>query len=270
MDLAERPIPPAALVGARPAAGDPDVALARGGRRASAARPRSTRGSSSEAYAVGRDGGRRARARPARRTGRASRTGSASSSRSTRPSRCPDDWKAKALGDARRRARARSSSWRAPPTSPASLRVAELQRRHRDGRVAIFPMGPDERARPRALGALRRRARLRPGRARDRAGPDCRSATCSTIYEVDRPRPIEALFGVVAGSTARSLSPRLHNALFRARDLPYLYLPLPGLGLRPREAARDRVRSAVPRLRRHAALEARGGARRPGPPRTCG
>ena len=47
-----------------------------------------------------------------------------------------------------------------------------------------------------------------------------------SIYEVNRPRPLEALFGVIAGSTARSLSPFLHNALFRARDLPFLYLPL--------------------------------------------
>ncbi len=46
------------------------------------------------------------------------------------------------------------------------------------------------------------------------------------IYEIDRPRQLEALFGVIAGSTARSLSPMLHNAIFRSRDLPYLYLPL--------------------------------------------
>ncbi|HTR03272.1 MAG TPA: hypothetical protein VMN82_08765 [Thermoanaerobaculia bacterium] len=46
------------------------------------------------------------------------------------------------------------------------------------------------------------------------------------VYDVVRPQRFEALFGVVAGSTARSLSPRLHNTLFRSRGLPYLYVPL--------------------------------------------
>jgi shikimate dehydrogenase len=48
-----------------------------------------------------------------------------------------------------------------------------------------------------------------------------------SVYEIARPRRIEALFGIVGGSPARSLSPRLHNALFRARELRFLYLPLP-------------------------------------------
>jgi shikimate dehydrogenase len=47
-----------------------------------------------------------------------------------------------------------------------------------------------------------------------------------SIYEVARPRRLEALYGVLSGNTAKSLSPYLHNALFRARELPYLYLPL--------------------------------------------
>ena len=59
---------------------------------------------------------------------------------------------------------------------------------------------------------------------------------------MDRPRSVEALFGVVAGSIARSLSPRLHNTLFRARGLPYLYLPLPVADFdreKPHEIAHD-------------------------------
>jgi shikimate dehydrogenase len=47
------------------------------------------------------------------------------------------------------------------------------------------------------------------------------------VYEVGRPRTIEALFGIVGGSPSRSLSPHLYNALFRSRKLPLLYLPVP-------------------------------------------
>jgi len=47
------------------------------------------------------------------------------------------------------------------------------------------------------------------------------------VQRVQRPRPIEALFGIVGSDVAGSLSPLLHNTLFRARDLPFLYLPLP-------------------------------------------
>ena len=47
------------------------------------------------------------------------------------------------------------------------------------------------------------------------------------VYAVDAPRPIEALYGIVGADVAGSLSPRIHNALFRARSLPRLYLPLP-------------------------------------------
>lgn len=37
--------------------------------------------------------------------------------------------------------------------------------------------------------------------------------------------PIESLYGIVGGSTAKSLSPRLHNASYQALNLPALYLP---------------------------------------------
>jgi 3-dehydroquinate dehydratase/shikimate dehydrogenase len=36
--------------------------------------------------------------------------------------------------------------------------------------------------------------------------------------------PVEALFGIVGRPVAHSLSPRLHNAAYRAQGLPYLYL----------------------------------------------
>lgn len=105
------------------------------------------------------------------------------------------------------------------------LRIAELQKKHADGRVAIFPMGPAS-APGRVLSALFGGALVYGPVERDTAPGQLPIGDLLAIYEVDRARPIEALFGVVAGSTARSLSPRLHNTLFRSRDLPFLYLPL--------------------------------------------
>jgi 3-dehydroquinate dehydratase/shikimate dehydrogenase len=109
---------------------------------------------------------------------------------------------------------------------PAALRIAALQRSHADGRIAVFPMGP---ASPpgRVLSALFGAALVYGPVERDTAAGQLPLAELLDAFEVDRPRVPEALFGVVAGSIARSLSPRLHNALFRSRDLPWLYLPLP-------------------------------------------
>ncbi len=47
------------------------------------------------------------------------------------------------------------------------------------------------------------------------------------MYGTHERRAPEALFGIVAADPAGSLSPFVHNALFRSRDLPFLYLPLP-------------------------------------------
>ncbi len=106
----------------------------------------------------------------------------------------------------------------------AGLRIAGIQRGERPG-VAVFPMGPAS-APGRVLSALFGASLVYGPVERDTAPGQLPIGDLLTIYAVDRPRTIEALFGVVAASTARSLSPRLHNALFRARDLPYLYLPL--------------------------------------------
>ncbi|MGE5414312.1 MAG: type I 3-dehydroquinate dehydratase [Syntrophomonadaceae bacterium] len=112
------------------------------------------------------------------------------------------------------------------PDLAASLEVAGLQRRHADGRTTVFPMGP---ASPpgRILSALFGGALVYGPVERDTAAGQLPIGEMLDVFEVDRPRVPEALFGVVAGSIARSLSPRLHNALFRARGLPWLYLPLP-------------------------------------------
>src|SRR5262249_21858279 len=47
------------------------------------------------------------------------------------------------------------------------------------------------------------------------------------VYAVDVPRAVEGLLGIVGADVSGSLSPRVHNALFRARSLPRLSLPLP-------------------------------------------
>ena len=104
------------------------------------------------------------------------------------------------------------------------LRIAELQKCQGDG-VAILPMGPAS-APGRILSALFGAALVYGPVERETAAGQIAIGDLLSIYEVDRPRKIEALFGVIAGSTARSLSPLLHNTLFRDRDLPYLYLPL--------------------------------------------
>ncbi len=51
-------------------------------------------------------------------------------------------------------------------------------------------------------------------------------------YALPELRPVTALFGVVGMPALHSLSPRLHNAAYRALGLPYLFLPFeaPALG----------------------------------------
>lgn len=45
--------------------------------------------------------------------------------------------------------------------------------------------------------------------------------------------PLEELYGIVGGTAAKSLSPRLHNAAYRALGLPALYLPFPAESFDP-------------------------------------
>ena len=109
---------------------------------------------------------------------------------------------------------------------PAGLRIAEMQKRHSGDSVAVLPMGPGS-APGRVLSALSG-ASLVYGPVEAATAPgQLPLAELFDVYAADRPRPIEALFGIVGADVSGSLSPALHNALFRARGLPYLYLPLP-------------------------------------------
>ncbi len=109
---------------------------------------------------------------------------------------------------------------------PSSLRLAEMQARHRGEAVSIFPMGP---ASPpgRVLSALAGAALVYGPVEAPTASGQIPMEDLFATYEVDRPRRIEALFGIVGADVSGSLSPAVHNALFRSRDNPCLYLPLP-------------------------------------------
>ena len=129
---------------------------------------------------------------------------------------------------------------------PASFRIASLQRGQPRGSCRSFRWAP--RALPGASSRRSPAPRSSTGRSSARRREDrLPIADLLDVYEVDRPRAIDALFGIVGGSPKGSLSPLLYNALFRARGLAHLYVPLPGLGLRPREPAHDRIRAAAPR-----------------------
>jgi len=109
---------------------------------------------------------------------------------------------------------------------PASLLLAEIQDTERGGSTAIFPMGPAS-APGRILSALSG-ASLVYGPVDHATAPgQVPLAELFDVYRIDQPRAVEALFGIVGQEVTGSLSPLLHNSLFRSRDLPYLYLPLP-------------------------------------------
>ena len=108
----------------------------------------------------------------------------------------------------------------------ASLAIAAIQKRQEGPVVSVFPMGPAS-APGRVLSAFFG-ASLVYGSVERRTAPgQLALEDLLQIYEIARPRSIEALFGIVGAEVSDSLSPLLHNALFRSRGLPFLYLPLP-------------------------------------------
>lgn len=108
-----------------------------------------------------------------------------------------------------------------------SLRIGGLQKgRSGGGVVTIFPMGPAS-APGRVLSGHNFAALVYGSVERETAAGQIPIRDLLEVYDVVRPRPPEALFGVVGGSPAKSLSPYLYNSLFRARDMPWLYVPLP-------------------------------------------
>jgi 3-dehydroquinate dehydratase / shikimate dehydrogenase len=108
----------------------------------------------------------------------------------------------------------------------SSLAVAEIQKRFRGSSVSVFPMGPAS-APGRVLSALLGGSLVYGSVDGQTAPGQLGLQELLETYSVDRPRSIEALFGIVGREVSGSLSPRLHNALFTSRGLPHLYLPLP-------------------------------------------
>ncbi len=107
-----------------------------------------------------------------------------------------------------------------------SLRIASLQARQCDARVALFPMGPAS-APGRVLAALFGASLVYGSVERETARGQIPLCDLLEVYDTRQRRIPEALFGIVGADPSGSLSPMLHNALFRSRGLPYLYLPLP-------------------------------------------
>jgi shikimate dehydrogenase/3-dehydroquinate dehydratase type I len=108
----------------------------------------------------------------------------------------------------------------------ASLDLAEIQRRCADGATSIFPMGPAS-APGRILAALFGGALVYGSVNRPTASGQPLLSDLLDVYATDHRRTPDALFGIVALDPSGSLSPLVHNALFRSRDLPFLYLPVP-------------------------------------------
>jgi shikimate dehydrogenase/3-dehydroquinate dehydratase type I len=222
MDLADRNIPPAALLGLDPR---PVIltwrSMAEGGNFNGS--PEEYARLIEEAYAAGAtvdvEHARGLLADPRRFAERARVVASLHS-----PFSLPADWNATVTTMKESRARAVKLVAGAADVA-GGLRVAELQRGIGDPSVSIFPMGPAS-APGRVLSALFGAALVYGPVERETAPGQIPIGDLLSIYEVDRRRPLEALFGVVSGNTAKSLSPYLYNALFRARELPYLYLPL--------------------------------------------
>lgn len=141
------------------------------------------------------------------------------------PFSLPDDWEAR-LG-AMRATRVRGVKLVAGAADLASsLGIAAIQASQPPDTVAVFPMGP---ASPpgRILAALAGGSLTYGPIERETAAGQITLADLLDVFEVRRRRKPEALFGIVGGSPAKSLSPFLYNALFRSRDLPSLYVPLP-------------------------------------------
>ncbi|HSD71352.1 MAG TPA: type I 3-dehydroquinate dehydratase [Thermoanaerobaculia bacterium] len=137
----------------------------------------------------------------------------------------PEDWEARLSAMAGVGARA-SKLVAGAADLRAALRIAAIQRGRRDSAVSIFPMGPASAA-GRVLSALSGGSLVYGSVGSATAAGQLSLRDLLETYRVQAPRRIEALFGIVGAEVSGSLSPVVHNALFQARGIPGLYLPLP-------------------------------------------
>lgn len=136
----------------------------------------------------------------------------------------PEDWKGRLEAMRGTQARAVKLVVGAADLA-ASFRAAQIQREERD-RASVFPMGPAS-APGRILAALFGSPLVYGPVETPTASGQVPLAELFSIYRVQEPRAVEALFGIIGADVGGSLSPMLHNALFASRGLPFLYLPLP-------------------------------------------
>lgn len=108
----------------------------------------------------------------------------------------------------------------------ASFATAALQAVPRPFPVSVFPMGPAS-APGRVLSAHLGAALVYGSAGAPTARGQLSIADLAGTYGTAAPFLPQALYGIVARDTSGSLSPHLYNALFRARSLRFLYLPLP-------------------------------------------
>jgi shikimate dehydrogenase/3-dehydroquinate dehydratase type I len=137
----------------------------------------------------------------------------------------PDDWRERLAAMLETGARAVKLVFGAADLA-AGLATAALQRDAREASVAILPMGPGSPP-GRVLSAVFGASLAYGPVERDTAAGQIPIGDLLRVYDIGRKRRVEALFGIVGENPAKSLSPLLHNALFRSNDLPFLYLPLP-------------------------------------------
>jgi 3-dehydroquinate dehydratase / shikimate dehydrogenase len=140
------------------------------------------------------------------------------------PFGAPDDWRERLA--AMRATGARAAKLVAGTHDlAAALAVAAMQRDAGES-AAVFPMGPAS-APGRVLSAFFGSALVYGAVDGETAPGQPTLEELLTTYGVAQPRSVAALYGIIGGNPSGSLSPRIHNALFRSRDLPSLYLSLP-------------------------------------------
>ncbi len=109
-----------------------------------------------------------------------------------------------------------------------ALRLLRLQAaRGAEGRLTAFGMGEaglHTRALSPYLGASLSFGTALEGGAT--APGQLLAADLLDVYAVGRPRRVEALFALLGGRVAHSLSPAIHNARFEELGLPFLYVPV--------------------------------------------
>ena len=144
----------------------------------------------------------------------------------------------------------------------SSLAIAGLQAVGRLGAAAIFPMGPAS-APGRVLSAHFGSALVFGSVEATTARGQLALADLLDVYGTATPRRPDALFGIVAADPAGSLSPRVHNGLFRSAGPPLALPSAARLRFRARAAARDRrAPGSVPGVLGHPSVEGSSGAGR--------